>query len=45
MRSMRFYFQPGMTKGKDVAATLSNYLGVKPPSASSGNPLVEVVGN
>jgi len=29
----------------DVAATLANYLGVKPPSGSIGNPLVEVVGN
>ena len=29
----------------DVAPTLANYLGIKPPSASIGNPLVEVVGN
>ena len=29
----------------DVAATLANYLGVKPPSGSIGEPLVEVVGN
>jgi predicted AlkP superfamily pyrophosphatase or phosphodiesterase len=29
----------------DVAPTLSNYLGVKPPSSAIGNPLVEVVNN
>jgi len=29
----------------DVAPTLANYLGVKPPSGCIGNPLVEVVGN
>lgn len=29
----------------DVAPTLSNYLGVKPPSGAIGNPLVEVVGD
>jgi len=29
----------------DVAATLASFLGVKPPSGSIGNPLVEVVGN
>jgi len=29
----------------DVAPTLSNYLGVKPPSSAIGNPLVEVVGD
>ncbi len=29
----------------DVPATLANFLGVKPPSGSAGNPLVEVVGN
>ena len=29
----------------DVAPTLANYLGVKPPSGSIGNPLAEVVGN
>jgi hypothetical protein len=28
----------------DVAPTLADYLGVKPPSGSIGNPLVEVVG-
>ena len=27
----------------DVAPTLANYLGVKPPSGSIGNPLVEVL--
>ena len=29
----------------DVAPTLANYLGVKPPSGAIGNPLVEVVGD
>jgi len=29
----------------DVAPTLANYLGVKPPSGSIGNPLVEIVGD
>jgi len=29
----------------DVAPTLANYLGVKPPSGSIGNLLLEVVGN
>ena len=29
----------------DVAPTLANYLGVKPPSGAIGNPLTEVVGN
>ena len=29
----------------DVAPTLADYLGVKPPSASIGNPLVEVLGD
>lgn len=29
----------------DIAPTLSAYLGVKPPSASIGNPLPEVLGN
>lgn len=29
----------------DVAPTLANYLGVKPPSAAIGNLLTEVVGN
>ena len=29
----------------DVAPTLANYLGVKPPSGAVGNPLVEVVGS
>jgi hypothetical protein len=28
----------------DIAPTLSAYLGVKPPSASIGNPLPEVIG-
>jgi len=28
----------------DVAPTLANYLGVKPPSGSIGNPLIEVIG-
>ena len=28
----------------DVAPTLADYLGVKPPSSAVGNPLVEVVG-
>ena len=27
----------------DVALTLSNYLGIKPPSAASGQPLIEVL--
>ncbi len=29
----------------DIAATLANHLGVKPPSGSIGNPLTEVVGD
>ncbi len=29
----------------DIAPTLANYLGVKPPSAAIGNPLIEVLGN
>jgi len=29
----------------DVAPTLANVLGVKPPSGAIGNPLTEVVGN
>jgi len=29
----------------DIAATLSAYLGIKPPSGAVGNPLEEVVGN
>ena len=29
----------------DVAPTLANYLGVKPPSGSIGNPLEEIVGD
>ena len=29
----------------DVATTLANYLGVKPPSGAIGNPLIEVVGD
>jgi len=29
----------------DVAPTLANYLGIKPPSGAIGNPLTEVVGN
>jgi len=29
----------------DIAPTLAAYLGVKPPSAAIGNPLVEVLGN
>ena len=29
----------------DVAPTLANYLGIKPPSGAIGNPLSEVVGN
>jgi len=29
----------------DVAPTLANYLGIKPPSSAIGNPLSEVVGN
>lgn len=29
----------------DIAPTLANYLGVKPPSAAIGNPLPEVLGN
>jgi len=29
----------------DVAPTLANVLGVKPPSGAIGNPLVEVVGH
>ncbi|MCH7228533.1 hypothetical protein MLD59_20500 [Verrucomicrobiaceae bacterium E54] len=28
----------------DIATTLANHLGVKPPSGSIGNPLTEVVG-
>ena len=29
----------------DVAPTLANYLGIKPPSAAIGKPLAEIVGN
>ena len=29
----------------DIAPTLANYVGVKPPSAAIGNPLIEVLGN
>jgi hypothetical protein len=36
---------PGMLLAEEVAPTLANYLGVKPPLGSIGYPLVEVVGN
>ncbi len=29
---------------RDIAATVTNYLGIKPPSGSVGNVLTEVVG-